>query len=125
MAQAVQQAVAERQLALYGIPAAMPRRRGLAPPRAVRRPVCAGCREREARYGFSEEEGADPLESRPRALCFECFRTELDRRHAVPARVPRGWTGQQVALPLEERLKELSRRRRHAQMAARHALGYR
>jgi hypothetical protein len=35
----------------------------------------------------------------------------------------RGWNGQQVRLPLEERLRTLDRRRRRAQIAARHALG--
>jgi hypothetical protein len=34
----------------------------------------------------------------------------------------RGWNAQQVRLPLEETLKELTTRRRRAQIAARHAL---
>lgn len=123
MAQAVQQAVAERQLGLYGSPEPAPRSRQATARRRERRSaLCGACRAREARYGFSDEGIADPLESRPRALCFECFRMELDRRQEVRARLARG-CGQQVGLPLDERLKELTRRRRRAQIAARHALG--
>jgi hypothetical protein len=99
---------------------AQPRRGGSAAGRP-QAPVCAGCREREARYGFREE--ADPLAERPRTLCFECFRIELDYRQAVAARLARGWNAQQEALPLEETLQALTRRRRRAQIAARHALG--
>ena len=54
---------------------------------------------------------------------FACFRAELTRRDAVTARLARGWTGRQVSLPLEDTLKELTRRRRRAQIAARRALG--
>ena len=92
--------------------------------RSARRtqPLCAGCREREARYGFRDEQGADPAE-RPRTLCFECFRVEISRRQAVAARLARGWNAEQVRLPLEETLKALTTRRRRAQIAARHALG--
>jgi hypothetical protein len=83
--------------------------------------LCAWCREREARYGFRDEE--DPSTDRPRALCFECFRMEIGRRQAVAARLSRGWNAQQVRLPLEETLERLTRQRRRAQIAARHALG--
>lgn len=118
--QAMTGAAGAHQLGLYGPPApAAPRprvRRGTG-----RRAMCAGCRAREARYGFSDDEQPD-LEGRPRALCFECFRLELDRRQAVRARLARGWHAQQVGLPLDERLRELTRRRRRAQIAARHAL---
>jgi len=86
-----------------------------------RTPLCAGCREKEARYGFQDDE--DPSVERPRTLCFACFRVELSRRQVVKARLARGWNGQQVSLPLEETLNELTRRRRRAQIAARHALG--
>jgi len=83
-------------------------------------PLCAGCREREARYGFRDEE--DPAGERPRTLCFQCFRAEIGRRQAVAARLARGWNAHQVTLPLEETLNTLTRRRRRAQIAARHAL---
>lgn len=84
-------------------------------------PVCAACREREARYGFRD--AGDPAAERPRTLCFACFRVEVARRQAVAARVARGWNAQQRPLPLEQTLETLSRRRRRAQMAARHAIG--
>jgi hypothetical protein len=85
-------------------------------------PMCAGCREREARYGFRTED-EDPVSERPRTLCFDCFRVELGRRQAVRARLARGWNAQQATLPLEHTLERLGRRRRRAQIAARHALG--
>ena len=84
-------------------------------------PLCAGCREKEARYGFLRRED-DPATERPRTLCFECFRGELVYRQDVTARLARGWNASQVPLPLEEKLNELTRRRRRAQIAARHAL---
>lgn len=87
----------------------------------VRRPLCAGCQAREARYGFQDPD--DPMLERPRTLCFECFRMEIDRRQAVEARRARGWNAVQVQLPLENKLQELSRRRRRAQIAARKAIG--
>jgi hypothetical protein len=83
-------------------------------------PVCAACRAREARYGFRDED--DPEMPRPRTLCFECFRVEIARRQAVAARMARGWNATQVTLPLEETLETLNKRRRRAQIAARHAL---
>jgi len=84
--------------------------------------LCAGCREREARYGFRADED-DPSAERPRTLCFGCFRVELGRRQAVAARLARSWNAEQAALPLERTLDTLTRRRRRAQIAARHALG--
>lgn len=85
-------------------------------------PVCAGCRAREARYGFRDE-GGDPLAARPQTLCFECFRMELAHRQLVAASLARGWNAAQVNLPLADKLESLTRRRRRAQIAARKALG--
>jgi hypothetical protein len=83
--------------------------------------MCAGCRAREARYGF-QDPGAEPAADRPRTLCFECFRIEMNRREIVAARMARGWNARQAPLPLEHTLRELTQRRRRAQIAARHAL---
>ena len=96
---------------------------GKAAPARVRRaaPLCAGCRAKEARYGFRRE-NEHPTE-RPRTLCFDCFRIEIDRRRRAAEQLARGWNAAQVGLPLEDTLNELSRRRRRAQIAARHALG--
>ncbi len=89
--------------------------------RAGQQPVlCAGCRAHEARYGFRDEQ--DPQTERPRTLCFDCVRAEIGRRQAVAARLARGWNATQVTLPLEKTLESLNRRRRRAQIAARHAL---
>jgi hypothetical protein len=76
------------------------------------RPLCAGCRAKEARYGFQEEEGLD----RPRTLCFECFRLEIVRRQGSRQAVQR-------ALPLADTLRGIDLRRRRAQIAARRVLG--
>jgi|SRR5687767_703330 len=116
MAQALPQVEGDRQLALHeGWMAGVRARRNTVP-------LCAGCREKEARYGFRDEDG-DPAADRPRTLCFSCFRVELGRRQAVAAQLARGWDARQVHLPLDETLNELTRRRRRAQIAARHALG--
>ena len=117
MAQAVQQVSGNQQLALSEtwMRARTARRSAQEPP------VCAGCRAREARYGFRASED-DPLD-RPRTLCFECFRIELAHRQAVASQLARGWNAQQAELPLERTLESLTRRRRRAQIAARHALG--
>ena len=121
-AQSLSKADGVRQLAL--LDAWKPRRRPRSdePEPSTRVHLCAGCREKEARYGFRDDD-EDPTLERPRTLCFACFRAELARREAVKARLARGWNGRQVSLPLEETLKELTRRRRRAQIAARHALG--
>ena len=100
-----------QQLALYEptVPAPtipMPRARA---PRPVSR-VCAGCREKEARYGFRD---ARRLEN-SRTLCFECFRMELDRRHHVAVRLARSWDASQAPLPLAHVLEDASLRRRRA-----------
>ena len=102
------------QLALYEREQA-PR---VLPARPVTR-VCAGCRAKEARYGFRDDRHAE----RPRTLCFECFRMELTRRQAIAARRSLGWDAEQTPLPLSDVLESAGRRRRQAQIAARHALG--
>jgi hypothetical protein len=48
---------------------------------------------------------------------------EISWRQDVAARLARGWNAQQAQLPLEATLSALTRRRRRAQIAARHALG--
>ncbi len=103
-----------RQLGLY---------EALTPPRRVLPPrpaagLCAGCRAKEARYGFRDDE----RQNRPRALCFGCFRMEIDRRQRAAAQLARGWNAEQARLPLAEMLKELTTRRRRAQIAARKML---
>ena len=80
--------------------------------------MCAGCRAREARYGFRAEEGVD----RPRTLCFECFRTEIERRQAAAGRLARSREAEPGKLPLSETLHHLDVRRRRAQITARRAL---
>jgi len=84
--------------------------------------MCAACRAREARYGFNDRQDDDPLVGRPNPLCFDCFRMEIGRRQAVAVQLARGWNATQASLPLAETLDALSRRRRRAQIAARHAL---
>ena len=83
--------------------------------------MCAACRAHEARYGFNDRQD-DPMVGRPSTLCFECFRMEIDRRQAVATQLARGWNAKQASLPLAGTLDALSRRRRRAQIAARHAL---
>ena len=123
MAQALRQDE-DGQLALYGKQARIGRtgdRRPETHDKRWRAPVCSGCRTREARYGFRDEH-ADPSAIRPRTLCFDCFRMEIDWRQDVAARLARGWNAAQVRLPLDATLNALTRRRRRAQIAARHAL---
>ena len=83
---------------------------------------CAACRAREARYGFRDEHDDDPAVERPRALCFDCFRMEMDKRRIDAAQLARGWNATQAELPLASRLETLARRRGRAQIAARRAL---
>jgi hypothetical protein len=110
----------EGQLALYRSPAKA--RVQSAAGRAERQaPLCAGCRTREARYGFRDEND-DPSALRPRTLCFDCFRMEVTWRQDAAARMARGWNARQAELPLDATLTALARRRRRAQIAARHAL---
>jgi hypothetical protein len=117
------------QLALYERPdrriAARPRRRHSERRDAVEPRLCAACREREARYGFRDPDDVDPTIDRPRTLCFDCFRMEMDRRRAAAEMLARGWNATQADLPLAERIEETHRRRRRAQIAARHAIGLR
>jgi hypothetical protein len=87
--------------------------------------LCAACRAREARYGFRDEHDDDPVIERPRTLCFDCFRMEMDRRRIVAAQLARGWNATQTELPLAARLETLARRRGRAQIAARRALNLR
>jgi hypothetical protein len=87
--------------------------------------MCAACKAHEARYGFTDRQNDDPLVGRPKTLCFECFRMEVDRRQAVAEQRARGWNATQAALPLASRLDALHRRRRRAQIAARRAVGVR
>jgi hypothetical protein len=112
----------EGQLALYG--GSKARARVQPSNRSTERqaPTCAGCRTREARYGFRDKDD-DPAALRPRTLCFDCFRMEISWRQDVAARMARGWNAAQAQLPLEATLSALTRRRRRAQIAARHALG--
>ncbi|MEQ1757027.1 MAG: hypothetical protein ABL986_01830 [Vicinamibacterales bacterium] len=117
-----------QQLALYRgshrtstAPVARPTEPRQARPRRART-LCAGCRAKEARYGFRSGEEAGPAD-RPRTLCFDCFRMELSYREAIAQRLSRGWNGTQADLPLAEKLAGADRQRRRAQIAARHALG--
>ena len=124
-AQALQQTDSDQQLALQGLrwPARRPAVRAFVDAASRHTPLCAGCRAKEARYGFRSDGAEAPSEDRPRTLCFDCFRIEIDRRRQAAAQLARGWNASQVGLPLEETLNELSLRRRRAQIAARHALG--
>jgi hypothetical protein len=110
------------QLAFYESDTTFARPVVAAPRRGTHEPaLCAACRAREARYGFREA-GDDPTVDRPRTLCFDCFRAEVNRRQAIAARLARGWNAAQSRLPLEQTLERLRRRRGRAQIAARKAL---
>ena len=123
MAQALQQAQQEEQLGFFAGNGDTTVRSNPAHVSARHiAPLCAGCRAKEARYGFRRHDD-DPATERARTLCFECFRVELAHRQAVASHVARGWNASQVPLPLDEKLNELTRRRRRAQIAARKALG--
>src|SRR4051812_8065664 len=101
MAQAVQQVTDGQQLALYeGWTAALRARTEARRRSHQEAPLCAGCRAKEARYGFRDPDDDAEME-RPRTLCFECFRVEIGRRQAVAAQLARGWNAQQAPLPLE------------------------
>ncbi len=89
--------------------------------RTSKRRLCARCQAREARYGFRPPYPQPPRE-RPSTLCFECFRLELERRHSA-ARYSARTQSEPLHIPLEERLRQLTLRRRRAQIAARRAVG--
>lgn len=122
--QALQHTDSEQQLALQGLrwPSRRPAVRAFVETRNRRTRLCAGCRAKEARYGFRADGVDGAGEERPRTLCFDCFRIEIDRRRRAAEQLARGWNAAQVGLPLEDTLHELSLRRRRAQIAARHAL---
>ena len=90
------------------------------PPKAL----CQQCRERKARFRFRGVVRAD----RSHTLCFQCYRAELDRCRAQrlpPSPLARRLAGAIVQFPEASAnpvYAELTARRRHAQMAARHAL---
>ena len=123
------------QLALYGAGEAGrageasrqdARPRSPYPPHSPYSPrLCSACRAREARYGFRDEHDDDPAVARPRTLCFDCFRMEMDRRRIAAEQLARGWNATQTELPLATRLETLARRRGRAQIAARRALNLR
>ena len=112
----------EGQLALYGGSVAKARVRPTSRSTERQAPLCAGCRTREARYGFRDRD-EDPSALRPRTVGGVCLRLVVPWREDVAARLARGWNAQQAQLPLEATLSALTRRRRRAQIAARHALG--
>ena len=124
-AHATQQADSPEQLALYKGSLSAPAVRSPRGRAGEQTRMCAACRAHEARYGFRDRHDDDPLIGRPNTLCFDCFRMEIDRRQAAAAQLARGWNATQARLPLAGRLDALSRRRRRAQIAARHALDVR
>src|ERR1044071_9783574 len=83
------------QLALYGKGgargASKAARAGEAGRASEARRMCAACQAREARYGFRDGGSGDTSVDRPRTLCFDCFRMEIDRRRVVAAQLARGW----------------------------------
>lgn len=80
------------------------------PSRPTVRHMCAGCRQRPARFQYRGHVKADRFHT----LCFQCYRAAMDR---VRADARRAGTA-----PADARYEDLARRRRRAQIAARHAL---
>ncbi len=78
-------------------------------PRPVRH-LCAACRQRPARFQHRGRVRAD----RSHTLCFQCYRAAMDRAREDVRLV--------VRAAADTRYEELARRRRRAQIAARHAL---
>ncbi len=74
------------------------------------RQLCTGCRQRPARFQYRGRVRAD----RSHTLCFQCYRAAMDRAREDVRLV--------VRLTGDARYDELARRRRRAQIAARHAL---
>ena len=58
------------------------------------RVLCAACQERKARFRYRKEVRAD----RDHTLCFECYRSEVNRTRA--RRLAEGATRAQLPLPL-------------------------
>jgi hypothetical protein len=80
----------------------------------------AGCRAKEARYGFRPDGADDPTLERPRTLCFDASR----RGHAPPThseRMARG--GTRGRWGCRSRTRSGRSTRLPGQIAARHALG--
>jgi hypothetical protein len=108
----------EHQGDLYERSSQLRGQRPSSPRTARRKPLCARCRAKEARYGFRDEELLEPS----RTLCFDCFRLEITRRQGRAEQLARARNATQLELPLSETLDQIDRRRRRAQIAARHAL---
>ena len=84
------------------------------PARPVRlRHLCTVCRERHARFAYHGIVKAD----RTHTLCFQCYRSELNRQRARRALIVPPVT--ETQLPFEDRMRLLATRRRRAQIAAR------
>ncbi len=86
-----------------------------APPTLLRavtptRHTCVACGERPARFRYHGEVRAD----RTHTLCFECYRAEVNRARAV-----------RLVRPSRDVYESLARRRRAAQIRARHELDVR
>jgi hypothetical protein len=73
------------------------------------RHLCAACRARPARFQYHGVVKADRLHT----LCFQCYRAAMDRVRASRVR--------EADAPADK-YDQLARRRRRAQIAARHAL---
>lgn len=78
--------------------------------------LCAACRDRHARFHYRGVVKAD----RAHTLCFRCFRAELNRQRVRRTLIAPAVT--ERLLPVEERERLLARRRRRAQIAARHVM---
>ena len=81
-------------------------------PKAARH-LCAACRARPARFQYHGVVKADRLHT----LCFQCYRAAMDRVRASRVR-----EADAPADPLSDKYDQRARRRRRAQIAARHAL---
>jgi hypothetical protein len=93
------------------------------------RTLCSGCRDRLKQAGTSPLRAA-LAERRPKAICFGCYRAELDRERALKAAGQLDTASEerfQCSLPFEpvnrERLDQLKARREVARTAERAGLG--